>query len=280
MLLENAPIQSIAKARSSRAVIGLVLALAGVLAACGDRRGATAQRPTGSPAEGEAAYRPPPVANFSQRLAGGMILVGGSADPGTHVRLSSPDGMITPASESGPGAWRARLPPSQTVRLFGLAAVDHGRTVQSEGYLAVTPGGSSAQLRAGAGARVIAPRGVLRILAIDFDRKGGVVMSGAGSPGETVSIVADAVPRGRVQVDADGRFTFPFDEPLSLASHSFEAQDRQTRSQASVTLAPPAPITVGPYRAVRESGGWRIDWLTPGGGAQATLLLAPEEPGA
>jgi len=45
-----------------------------------------------------------------------------------------------------------------------------------------------------------------------------------------------------------------------------------------VTLTPPAPLTLGHYRAAREKDGWRIDWMTPGGGAQATLLLAPEEP--
>jgi hypothetical protein len=185
---------------------------------------------------------------------------------------------MTPAIASGKGAWRARLPASDAVRLFGLAAIDHGRTVQSEGYLAVTPGGLSAQLRAGAGARVIVAKGPLRILSIDFDRKGGVVVSGIGPPGATVSLMADGAARGRVLADADGRFTFPFDEPLTSGSHTLEAVDGAARSGASVILTPPAPLTAGPYRAAREADGWRIDWLTPGGGAQATILLTPEEP--
>jgi len=278
MPIEDAPIQFDTKAQCRRAVMVAALALASLLAACDSRRDPSGQTPARGEPGGEAAYRPPPEATFSQRLASGAIVVGGSADPGTRVRLASPDGAITPAVDSGPGAWRARLPASDAVRLFGVAAVEHGRTVQSDGYLAVTPAGLSAQLRAGAGARVIIAKGPLRILSVDFDRKGGVVMSGVGRPGATVSIMADGASRGRVLVDGDSRFTFPFDEPLTLGDHTLEAVDGAARSQVNVTLTPPAPLTAGPYRAARQADGWRIDWLTPGGGAQATLLLAPEEP--
>jgi hypothetical protein len=278
MPIEHAPIQFDTKAQTRRAVMVAALLSAGVLAACGDHRDPSGQTSQRRAPEGEAAYRPPPEATFSQRLASGVIVIGGTADPGTRVRLASPDGAMTPAVESGSGAWRARLPASDAVRLFGLAAIEHGRTVQSDGYLAVTPGGISAQLRAGAGARVIVAKGPLRVLSVDFDRKGGVVMSGVGRPGATVSIVADSAARGRVLVDADGRFTFPFDEPLTSGSHTLDAVDGAARSQVNVTLNPPAPLTAGPYRAAGEADGWRIDWLTPGGGAQTTLLLTPEEP--
>jgi hypothetical protein len=252
--------------------------MASVLAGCGAGRGSPEQTVAPGGPGGEAAYRPPPEATFSQRAPGGSVVLGGVSDPGTRVRLASPSGTITPAFASGQGAWRARLPPSDVVRLFGLAANEHGRTVQSDGYLAVTPGGLAAQLRAGAGARVIVAKGPLRILSVDFDRKGGVVMSGIGAPGDTVSLRADGAARGRVLADAAGRFTFPFDEPLTPGTHTLEAVDGAARSSASFALTPPAPLTDGPYRATRETDGWRIDWLTPGGGAQATLLLSPEEP--
>jgi hypothetical protein len=266
---QHAPIQRHTQARRGRAATLAALFLSVVLVACGDRRDLSDQPAAQRQSGGEAAYHPPPETTFSQRLSNGVVVLGGSADPG---------GTMTPAIASGKGAWRARLPPSDAVRLFGLAAIDHGRTVQSEGYLAVTPGGLSAQLRAGAGARVIAAKGPLRILSIDFDRKGGVVVSGIGPPGATVSLMADGAARGRVLADADGRFTFPFDEPLTSGSHTLEAVDGAARSGASVILTPPAPLTAGPYRAAREADGWRIDWLTPGGGAQATILLTPEEP--
>jgi hypothetical protein len=49
--------------------------------------------------------------------------------------------------------------------------------------------------------------------------------------------------------------------------------------KAQVLMAPPAPPTDGPYHARPEGLGWRIDWITPGGGPQTTLLLAAT-PGA
>ena len=275
---QKAPVRLCFAAQRRNAATFSVLLSACALAACGDGHGSTGQAAATGESGGEAAYHPPPEATFSQRLASGVVVLGGSAEPGTRVRLSSPGGIVTPAVASGQGAWRVRLPASDSVRLFGLSESEHGRIVQSDGYLAVTPSGLAAQLRAGAGARVMVPKGSLRILSVDFDRKGGVVMSGIGAPGEGVSLRADGAARGRVLADGAGRFTFPFDEPLTPGSHDLEAVDGASRSAANVTLDPPAPLTQGPYRAAREAGGWRIDWLTPGGGAQATLLLTPEEP--
>jgi hypothetical protein len=277
---QDAPLRLYTTFQRRRLALAAALLVAWATTGCGERRDMPGQSAAPGESGGEAAYRPPPEAIFSQRLASGAIVLGGSADRETRVRLASPDGALIPAVVSGTGAWRARLPPSDAVRLFGLAAVERGRTVQSDGYLAVTPGGLAAQLRPGAGARVIVPKGPLRILSVDFDRKGGVVMSGIGASGTTVSIMADGAPLGRVVVDPGGRFTFPFDEPLTLGAHSLGVSDGAARSQASVMLTPPAPLTTGPYRADREADGWRIDWLTPGGGAQATLLLTQEEPNA
>jgi hypothetical protein len=38
-----------------------------------------------------------------------------------------------------------------------------------------------------------------------------------------------------------------------------------------------APLVGGPYRATATPVGWRIDWITPGGGQQTTLLMASRE---
>jgi hypothetical protein len=38
-------------------------------------------------------------------------------------------------------------------------------------------------------------------------------------------------------------------------------------------MAKPAPLASGPMRSQLTEGGVRIDWLTPGGGLQSTLLL-------
>jgi hypothetical protein len=41
-----------------------------------------------------------------------------------------------------------------------------------------------------------------------------------------------------------------------------------------VEVSPPLPATAGPVRSTLSAGGWRIDWMTPGGGLQTTQLLS------
>ena len=48
--------------------------------------------------------------------------------------------------------------------------------------------------------------------------------------------------------------------------------------QATVDLPPagPSPLQSGAFAAQPFSQGWRIDWMTPGGGVQTTLVYASE----
>ena len=36
-----------------------------------------------------------------------------------------------------------------------------------------------------------------------------------------------------------------------------------------------APDLTVPFRAARSGAAWRIDWMTPGGGVQSSLILDP-----
>ena len=171
------------------------------------------------------------------------------------------------------------IPGAGDVRLYGLSMSDGARTIQSQGYLAVTPEGEVAQLRAGGGGLAFtgAVRG-LRILTIDFDDQGGAVVSGNGTPGGGVGLTVDGAPRGSAAVDAQGRFTLALNEPLAPGDHRVEATQGAARASAAVQVSPAAPLTGGPFRAERTGPGWRIDWITPGGGVQSTLILTGREP--
>jgi hypothetical protein len=47
--------------------------------------------------------------------------------------------------------------------------------------------------------------------------------------------------------------------------------------QAGFAISPAAPIGSAPFHAQRQGGGWRVDWVTPGGGPQTTLVLDDPE---
>lgn len=219
-------------------------------------------------------YRQPPAATAVGLMTGSVVHLVGRAEPGAKIRLASPGGQAVLAQAGRDGGWSLDLPPATTPRLFGLAMTDRGHLIQSEGYIAVTPEGAAAQLRAGAGALVLGSRGEApAILAVDFDSKGGAVVSGLASPHGAVEVWVDGERRARGQAAADGVFSLAPNEPLTLAEHGFEVVDGSRRAAARAALSLAAPLSRGPYRSERTASGWRIDWMTPGGGLQTTLLL-------
>lgn len=250
------------------------MALAGLipligLAACS--RVASGPEAGSSAANAEAAYVAPPVVLAAQPSSGGVVL-SGSAAPLAKVNLGAPSGEIITAEADGKGAWTATVPLSDQVRFYGLRMNVEDRVVQSEGYLVLTPNGA-AQLRSGGGARVIAPASRRpRILAIDYDAGGGAVVSGVGTPNAYVGLRVDRAARGESTVDAQGRFAIPLLQPLSMGGHEFEVAAEGGEDTARADVSRPAAPSGGPYQATRFGGGWRIDWVTPNGGLQTTLL--------
>ncbi len=246
--------------------------LALVLASGCSEEGAWRNPALAQQAEGkaEAAYLAPPMIT-GLGTAGGALLLRGRAEPGARVRLGAPTGEAQFAQADAQGGWTLTLSPAASVRLYGLSMAVADRTVQSEGYVAILPDGRAVRLRAGAGAiPLTGPAGRLRILAVDYDRDGGAVVSGQATPGATLVLRVDGVD-AQGKADANGWFSIAATEPLSPQSHQIlVAGDGEDR----IVLAAPraGDLTAAPVQAVREAGVWRIDWLTPGGGVQTTVI--------
>ena len=257
-------------------VIVVALAVIGLAGCHGKSAISVAGAPPASPGRpAEATYRAPPALTAATLLAGGRMRLVGLAGPGDAVRLASPAGPAIYARTGRDGVWNLVVATPAAPRLFGLAMIENGRAIQSEGYVAITPRGTAAQLRAGAGALVLADlRAEPAILAIDFDSKGGTVVSGRASPRAVVDLWVDGVRRVRAPTGRAGSFSMPLDEPLGFADHQLEIVDGARRAEARPRLEPAQPLSGWPYRATLTPGAWRIDWMTPGGGLQTTLLLA------
>ncbi len=261
---------------SSRAAATALLLVALALAACSPiarTPAAVAGAPGRQAPEGERAYRTPPSVVGAQLAPGARVRLDGLADPGSRVRLSTPSGQALIVRVDAAGRWRATLPQSPALRLFGLSMIGESQVVQSESYLALTPAGIAVRLRSGAGAVALGAPCVLCLTALDYDRKGGAVVSGRAQAGEIVALAVDGVLRGRVAADSAGRFFFDLDEPLAPGAHRLQAQGRAGPVLVDVQLQPPPPLADGPFLADRNAAQWRIEWVTPGGGVQTTLLF-------
>jgi hypothetical protein len=230
-------------------------------------------------ADGEAAAQSPdsliPPQLDGVRLAGAAVTLAGAAPAGAQVRLATPAGQAMFATADPHGRWTIPLPPAAEAQIFGLSASEHGRQVQAEGYVLASPDGKAALLRAGAAALRIDPVAGPGLRAIDFDRGGGVEVSAQVAAGATVIVHLDGRQAAEGRADASGRYVASLGSqtPLRPGAHQIQVSGDGFTDRVTAQLSPAAPLAQGPARSQLTSAGLRVDWLTPGGGVQSTLLV-------
>lgn len=218
-------------------------------------------------------YRAAPHVLDIVRGPDASLTLAGSAAPSSTVRLASPAGAKMETTADGSGSWRAPLGPVSEPALYGLSAESDGARLQAEGYVAILPGAPTvALLRAGAGAQVLGDQPGLHILAVDLDNGGAVAVSGRAPAGAPVRVLVDGVQAMQAAPGADGRFTITLPKALLPGQHEIQAATATAAVSTRIAVGPIVPPADGPYRITAVGDGWRIDWITPGGGLQATLL--------
>jgi hypothetical protein len=230
-------------------------------------------------ADGEAAAQAPdslvPPQLDGVRLTGAGVVLAGAAPAGAQVRLATPAGQAMFATADPHGRWTITLPPATEAQIFGLSANEHGRQVQAEGYVLASPDGKAALLRAGAAALRIDPLAAPGLRAIDFDRGGGVEVSAQVAAGATVIVHLDGRQAAEGRADAAGRYVASLGSQTAIkpGAHELQVSGDGFTDRVTAQLSPPAPLAQGPARSQLTPAGLRVDWLTPGGGVQSTLLV-------
>lgn len=249
-----------------------VFAAVALLTACSAKPPATVHH--AEAAAQEAANLPPPRLDVVRAEPGGVLL-SGVAQAGGKVRLASPgrEPMFSPAGAEG--RWSITVPPALEPRIFGLSVTVGDRQAQAEGYILLTPQGQAALLRSGAGALRIDPPAKPGLRAIDFDRGGGLEVS-AWAPAEAAVIVQlDGRQAAQGRADADGHYEVSLGAttPIKAGLHEVRVFGDGFSDTAQVQLSPAAPLAQGPLRSQLTPAGLRVDWMTPGGGEQSTILV-------
>lgn len=244
----------------------------GALAACSDP--APPEPAAGRETAGRAGYVDPPRA-VSLAAQDGRLRLQGQASPGARVRLASPEGEARFAETDGQGRFAIDLPAAAGPGIYGLSMALDDRLVQAQGYVFILPEARLVLLRAGAGAVVQAQTGQApKILAFDYDAEGGAVVSGVAPAGASLAAQIDGRPAAtNGRVGEDGRFSLPFGAPVAAGEHRITVLGDGFEAEARVQVTPGEDPQSGAFRMVATDYGQRIDWLTPGGGLQSTLLL-------
>ena len=217
----------------------------------------------------------PPRGTTARRAPGGSVEVAGRASPGAQVTLRNPDGQAISATAGGDGGWSARVASAAQPRLYALSATADGRTFRGEGALVIapSPGPAALVLRAGAPAVTLTQgQGALALEAIDFD-SGGLAVAGLAAPRASLRVSLDGRPAAAGQADGGGRFALlAVQADLEPGLHRLRLDDGGRALEVAFDAT---PATAGAPYAVRPlAGGWRIDWSSPGGGVQSSILFA------
>ena len=267
-------------AKSVSVKLGIAVALAAALPAL--LLGGCDGKPL-APTDGEPpvaddpVYLTPPKPDAVQAVGEGWRL-SGAAPPQAQVRLATPQGKALTATADARGRWTIVLGASKQPRIFGLSATAKGRQLQSEGYVLLTPTGQAAVLRAGAGARRIDAARRPGLRAIDFDRGGGLEISAEAAPDASLVVRLDERQVANGRADTAGRYEVSLPQAGSqtrilAGGHQAQVFGDGVSDSVSFQITPAAPLVDGPLRSQLTSAGLRVDWMTPGGGVQSTILV-------
>jgi len=257
------------------------LALVLILAACGGNGPDAAWKTAGPKAAedpaADAGYLRPPVLSGARARADGAVVLSGRAASGALVRLGVPGGEPLTVEADEQGNWSLALTRSDTARVFSLSmVVAETRQVQSAGYIAVLPDARTVLLRPGAAALVLGVSSdAPRLLSIDFDEGGAATIAGAARPGSGLALRIDRSARAAGKADDQGLFHLVVENPITAGTHLFEVSGDSGEQLLTLPIARAETLGAA-YRAVRIGPHWRIDWMTPAGGLQSTLILGQE----
>ncbi len=223
----------------------------------------------------------------SARMAGAMVVLSGRSANAARVRLSSPYGQALGTTASDTGDWSIEVPaalnPAEPLQMYGLSQDRDGRQVQAEGYIAVLPDPltPAVLLRAGTGARPIGPRGsgLAAVIIADFDDVGGLAVSGQAAAGQEIKAALDGVWGAQGRADRDGHFSLALSGATRPGAHQVSLQIGGRTLILPLDIQPARLAAGRLFKSTQLQGGWRIDWTTPSGGVQSSLIMVPSPQG-
>ena len=256
----------------------LALAACALATACGRAAPqpgpAAARAPSPAPAAAPlTGYLAPPELIQADRKGDGVLL-SGTATPGANLRLASPNGAVITIQADARGMWRLAAPVGRAPRLYSLSEQVDGRLVRATGYIVAlpAPGPAAAMLHPAASATLTPDDPSHGLTAVDFDASGQAMASGRAAGGESIRLLLDGKEAGEDRADAAGMFSAALSQSLKPGAHVLVLAERPAYSE-TFTAARITQIATPPFASVRLQGAWRIDWPTPGGGVQSTVLF-------
>jgi len=222
-----------------------------------------------------AGYARAPVLTGVTQNGEGVFVIAGNARPDGRVRVLYQGRRAVGVTADSAGHFKVEVPAANPGGIYDVSMEDSGRLMHAEGRLFVPfnhpekavllrPGASSLPLDAMAGT----------IATVDYDSSGGAAVAGKVTPRTQVDLVMGGEIRGRTDSDALGRYSLTTQIPPPAGATAVLGLTIQANKISSVRSVPVSVANVtGGDRVTAIDGGWRVDWVLPGGGMQSTLVF-------
>lgn len=165
--------------------------------------------------------------------------------------------------------------------IFRIHRPDDGGRTESALIMISTPGAPTRLVQSPF--KGLPSNGPLAIGAIDYDDKGGVIFSGVSEVEGRVRLYVANAAIGETRVGVDGRWTYIASSVMPLGEYEVRAEllDGVDNPVVSVPFErlPPMPTSEsddGSLTVSFSSYRWQIRRSLIGGGAQSTVIFAPE----
>jgi hypothetical protein len=200
----------------------------------------------------------------------GGFTVRGLSQPDVRVRLAAQDGAAYGVTADAEGRFAIDLPRAPRPQLLAVGAEVGGRMVMPRGRLFLPPAGEAGALLLSPGAPSKPLSGEMMLGAVDYDRGGGLAVSGKAAPGAEVRVLLDGTLVRQGRPDAQGRFGLVVPGSVSPGAHLIALQSAGRSVERRIELV----AATGGAEASAVENGWRVVWTPEGGGTQTSWVFA------
>jgi hypothetical protein len=194
---------------------------------------------------------------------------------------ASTDNTTEPVETDGVGELDAMMSIRGVETIFRIHRPDEAGRTESALIMISTPGAPTRLVQSPFNG--LPSNGPLAIGAIDYDDKGGVIFSGVSEVEGRVRLYVANAAIGETRVGVDGRWTYIASSVMPLGEYEVRAEllDGVDNPVVSVPFErlPPMPQSEsddGSLSVSFSSYRWQIRRSLVGGGAQSTVIFAPE----
>lgn len=221
----------------------------------------------------EAGYARAPVITGVSQSDPGTFVIAGLASQDGRVRVVYQGSRAVGVTADSKGRFRAEVPATAAGGIYDLSMDDSGRPMHADGRLFIPAGHPEKAVLLRSGSPSLPLVNASAVAVVDIGGNGGAAVSGRIAQTMAVTLKVGDDVRGQAKSDAKGDYSVttrierPTPTPV-MWDFTLDAGGVSVAKSLSVSL----PDAAAGDKVTPVDGGWRVDWVLPGGGVQSSFV--------